>query len=146
MKQVVITADSAADLPKEIAEKYGIEIMPMCVIFRGKPMKDSVDITASEIFDYVDKTGEIPKTSAVSLGEYMDFFSRFLKEGKAVVHLSFCSELSSTYRNARIVSSRLGDVYPLDTRSLGGGIALLALKGCEMRDKGMSAEEIYSRV
>lgn len=146
MKQVVITADSAADLPKEIVEKYGIEIMPMCVIFRGKPMKDSVDITASEIFDYVDKTGEIPKTSAVSLGEYMDFFSRFLKEGKAVVHLSFCSELSSTYRNARIVASRLGDVYPLDTRSLGGGIALLALKGCEMRDKGMSAEEIYSRL
>lgn len=146
MKQVVITADSAADLPKEIAQKYGIEIMPMCVVFRGKPMKDSVDITAAEIFDYVDKTGEIPKTSAVSLGEYMDFFSKFLKEGKAVVHLSFCSELSSTYRNAKIVSSRLGDVYPLDTRNLAGGIALLALKGCEMRDKGMSAEEIYFRL
>lgn len=146
MKKVVITADSAADLPKEIAGKYDIKIMPMCVIFGGKPMKDSVDINAAEIFDFVDRTGEIPKTSAVSPGEYMDFFGAFVKEGKAVVHLSFCSELSSTYRNARLVSSRLNEVYPLDTRSLAGGIALLAIKGCEMRDSGMSAEEIYTEL
>lgn len=146
MKQVVITADSAADIPKEIAEKYDIKIMPMCVIFNGRAMHDGVNITANQIFDYVEETGEIPKTSAVSPGEYIDFFTPFLKEGKAVVHLSFCSELSSTHRNAKIATSRLSDVYPLDTRSLGGGISLLALKGCEMRDKGMSAEEIYSKL
>lgn len=143
MKQVVITADSAADIPKSIAEKYKIKIMPMHVIVGGEEKNDGVDITAPQIFEYVDKTGEIPKTSAVSPGEYMSFFGRFIKEGKAVVHLSFCPELSSTYRNARIASARLSDVYPLDTRSLAGGISLLALKGCSMRDKGMSAEEIY---
>lgn len=146
MKKVVITADSAADIPREIAEKYSIEIMPMHVIIGGKEKSDGVDITACEIFDYVEKTGEIPKTSAVSPGEYIDFFGRFTAEGKAVVHLSFCSELSSTFRNARIASARLNDVYPLDTRSLAGGMSLLALKGCGMRDKGMGAEEIYSRL
>lgn len=142
MKQVVITADSAADLPKEIAEKYGIKIMPMNVIIDSKIFRDGVDISPEFIFEYVDKNGEIPKTSAVSPGEYMDFFEPFLKEGKAVVHLSFCSELSSTYRNAKLASARLGDVYALDTRNLAGGISLLALKACEMRDKGCSAEEI----
>ncbi len=146
MKQVVITADSAADIPKDIAEKYGIKIMPMCVIFNGKAMYDGINITANQIFDYVKETGEIPKTSAVSPGEYMDFFEPFIKEGKAVVHLSFCSELSSTHRNARIATARIPDVYPLDSRSLGGGISLLAVKGCEMRDRGMNAEEIYSNL
>lgn len=146
MKQVVITADSAADIPKDIAEKYGIKIMPMCVIFNGKAMHDGVNITANQIFDYVRETGEIPKTSAVSPGEYMDFFAPFIEDGKAVVHLSFCSDLSSTHRNARIATSRLPDVYPLDSRSLGGGISLLALKACEMRDTGMNAEEIYSNL
>ncbi|MBR5561602.1 MAG: DegV family protein [Clostridia bacterium] len=146
MKKVIITADSAADIPVETAKKYGIEIMPMHVVIGGKEKNDGVEITAAEIFDYVEKTGEIPKTSAVSPGEYIDFFGRFTAEGKAVVHLSFCSELSSTFRNARIASARLNDVYPLDTRSLAGGIALLAIKGCEMRDEGMSAEEIYSHL
>ena len=146
MKQVVITADSAADLPKETAEKYGIEIMPMYVVFGGEAKKDNVEISAHEIFDYVEKTGEIPKTSAVSVGEYIDFFSKFTKKGLAVVHLSFCSSLSSTHRNAKLAASGLDGVYVLDTLSLGGGISLLALKGCEMREAGMSAEEIYSEL
>lgn len=142
MKQVVITADSAADLPKELAEKYDIKIMPMNVIVEGKTFRDGIDISPDDIFRYVEKNGEIPKTSAVSPGEYMDFFEPFLKAGKAVVHLSFCSELSSTHRNAKLASARLGDVYAIDTRSLAGGMALLALKACGMRDSGASAEEI----
>ena len=64
MKKVVITADSAADLPKATAIKYGIEIMPMHVISGGKEKNDGVDIGAAEIFDCVENTGEIPKTSA----------------------------------------------------------------------------------
>lgn len=144
MKKVVITADSAADLPKDVADRYNISIMPMNVIINGEEKKDGVDIAAQEIFDFVDNTGEIPKTSAVSPGEYTDFFEPFLREGKTVVHLSFCSELSSTCRNAKMAASALGSVHVLDTRNLAGGIALLAIKGCEMRDKNMSAEEIYS--
>lgn len=146
MKQVVITADSAADLPKETAEKYGIEIMPMYVVFGGEAKKDNVEISAHEIFDYVEKTGEIPKTSAVSVGEYIDFFSKFTKKGLAVVHLSFCSSLSSTHRNAKLAASGLDGVYVLDTLSLGGGISLLALKGCEMSEAGLSEEEIHSEL
>lgn len=146
MKQVVITVDSAADLPKNIAEKYGISIMPMNVIIDGTERKDGVDIDAPEIFDYVDNTGKIPKTSAVSPAEYTDFFEGFTKEGKSVVHLSFCSELSSTCRNAKMAASKLRDVYVIDTLNLAGGIGLLAIKGCEMRDRSMKAEDIYSRL
>lgn len=89
MKRVVITADSAADLPRNVADRYNIEIMPMYVVINGEEKKDGAEITAHEIFDFADNTGEIPKTSAVSPGEYSDFFERFIKEGSSVVHLSF---------------------------------------------------------
>lgn len=146
MKQVVITADSAADLPKSVAEKYGIFIMPMKVIIDGEEKKDGVDITASEIFDYADNTGKIPKTSAVPPSEYIEFFENFTKNGKSVVHLSFCSELSSTCRNAKMAASGLGSVYVLDTLNLAGGMGLLAIKGCEMRDRGLDAQEIFNHL
>lgn len=142
MKKVVITADSAADIPKDIADKYGIEIMPMNVIIDGTEKKDGINITASEIFDYVDNTGKIPKTSAVPPAEYTDFFEKLSKDGKSVVHLSFCSELSSTCRNAKMAADGMKNVYVIDTLNLGGGISLLALKGCEMRDNGLCAVEI----
>lgn len=146
MKKVVITVDSAADLPKNIAKEYGIEIMPMHVVINDKEKNDGVDINAPELFDYVEKTGVIPQTSAVSPGEYADFFDKFTSENKAVVHLSFCSELSSTCRNARMAAQNGEDVYVVDTLNLGGGIALLALKACEMRDKGVSAKEISKKI
>lgn len=144
MNKVIIAVDSAADIPKETAEEFDIKIMPMYVVIDGKTFKDGVDTDAEYIFDYVEKSGKIPKTSAVAPGEYLDFFEDFVKDGNKVVHLSFCSGLSSTCRNAAIASARLKDVYTLDTRNLGGGIALLALKGCELRDKGKTAEEIYA--
>ncbi len=146
MKKVIISVDSAADLPQEFAKENGIEIMPMLVVADGKTYRDGVDINGKRIFEYVEKTGIIPKTSAVSPGEYMDFFEPFIKDGAAVVHLSFCGALSSTYRNAVIASARMGDIFVLDTKNLGGGIALLALKACEMRDSGTAAEEIYSEL
>ncbi len=146
MKKVVITVDSAADLPKDIAEKYGIEIMPMNVIINSEEKKDGVNITASEIFDFVDNTGKIPKTSAVPPVEYTEFFERFIKDGSSVVHLSFCSELSSTCRNAKMSACNYDDVYVIDTHNLAGGIGLLAIKGSEMRDKGLGAKEICEKL
>ncbi len=146
MRKVVITADSAADLPKNIADLYGIEVMPMTVILDGTEKKDGVGITAAEIFDYVDSTGKIPKTSAVPPAEYTAFFEGFTNEEKSVVHLSFCSELSSTCRNAKMAASCMENVYVIDTRNLAGGIGLLALKGCKMRDSGLSAKEIYEKL
>lgn len=146
MKNIVITADSAADLPQEIAEKYGIEIMPMNVIIDGFEKKDGVNISAPEIFDYVDKNGIIPKTSAVSPGEYTDFFEKFVNDGKSVVHLSFCSELSSTHRNAKLAASVFDNVFVIDTRNLAGGIALPAIKACKMRGEGMGAKEIAGNI
>lgn len=146
MKRVVITADSAADLPKDVADRYGILIMPMNVVINGEVKKDGVDITARELFDFVENTGKIPSTSAVSPGEYTDFFESILKNGNEVVHIAFCSELSSTCRNAKMAAGMLNGVYVIDTRNLAGGMALLAIKGCEMRDNGMGAKEIYSRL
>ncbi len=146
MKNVVITVDSAADLPANVAEKYGIKIMPMNVIIDGKEKKDGIDINANEIFNYVDSSGILPKTSAVSPGEYTDFFERFTKSGNAVIHFSFCSSLSSTHRNAKLAASALEDVFVIDTRSLAGGISLPAIKACGMRDEGASAEEILHRI
>lgn len=146
MKNIVVTVDSAADLPKDVAGKYGIEIMPMHVIIDGKEKNDGVDITAEEIFDYAEKTGVIPKTSAVSPGEYADFFEKFVKENKSVIHLSFCSHLSSTCRNAKIAAKSFENVYVIDTLNLGGGISLPAIRACEMREEEMNAKEIFDNI
>ena len=65
MKKVIISVDSAADLPRDVAEKYGIEIMPMHIVLNGKERNDGVDTGAAELFDYVEKSVEILKSSGI---------------------------------------------------------------------------------
>ena len=35
MNRVRIVADSTCDLPKEVLEKYGISIIPLCIVMDG---------------------------------------------------------------------------------------------------------------
>lgn len=115
--------------------------MPMTVIADRKQFRDGIDIDGRGVFGIVEKTGKIPKTSAVSPSEYAEYFSALTKNGENVIHLSFCSLLSSTCRNAVIASGEVKNVTVIDTLNLGGGIGLPAIKACEMRDKGASIEE-----
>lgn len=120
--------------------------MPMHVIAERKQYLDGIDIDGKRIFEFVEKTGKIPKTSAVSPSEYAEYFSSLTQNGEAVIHLSFCSLLSSTHRNAVLASAQVQNVSVIDTMNLGGGIGLLALKGCEMRDRGSSVKEIVDNL
>ena len=49
--KVVLVAESGADIPKDIAEKEGIYIVPMHVTFDGET-KDDGTFPASNIIDY----------------------------------------------------------------------------------------------
>ena len=89
MKKVVITADSAADIPRDIADRYGIEIIPMNVIIGGEEKKDGVDITASEIFDYVDNTGKISKPLPCPLRNMQTFLRDIPKKENLLCILRF---------------------------------------------------------
>ncbi len=44
MEKIKIITDSTADLPRDIIEKYDIEVIPLFVSFGDKVYKDGIDI------------------------------------------------------------------------------------------------------
>ena len=50
MKKVAIVTDSVACIPKELVEKYGIEVVPIQVIFEDRAYRDGIDITPSQFY------------------------------------------------------------------------------------------------
>jgi DegV family protein with EDD domain len=146
LKNFIVSVDSAADLPQDFARENGISVMPMTVIANRKQFRDGIDINGKGVFEIVEKTGKIPKTSAVSPSEYTEYFSDLTQKGENVIHLSFCSLLSSTHRNAVIASGDVKKVTVIDTLNLGGGIGLPAIKACKMRDNGASVEETVAKL
>lgn len=146
MKDVVITADSTCDLPKSIIEKNNIIITPLSVLLGEKSYRDGVDIFPQDIYDYVDKTGVLPKTAAVTPSQYFEVFSKVTKENCAVVHISLSSAISSSYQNACIAAADFEDVYVVDSKNLCTAMGLLVLKACDFRAKGFDAKKIANRV
>lgn len=141
-KKVLIAADSTCDLSKELIERYGVKILPLGVTLGNAFYKDGVDIDPDTIYRHYESTGELPKTAAINIGEFADFFEECTADGSAVVFFTISAEMSSTYANAKIAAKEFEDVYVVDTRNLSTGGGLLVLAACDMGEQGMSAAEI----
>jgi len=145
-KPVIISADSTCDLPREFVERHDIRIIPLSVLLGDESFMDGVNFNADMIYDYYKKSGQLPKTSAPSVQQFIDFFSPFVQEGCEVVHIDISAELSSTFSSGRIAASELEGIYNIDSRSLSTGISLLILEAVRCRDEGMCAADIAAHL
>jgi DegV family protein with EDD domain len=145
-KKVLIVSDSTSDLSAEIIERYGIKILPLGVNLGEKLFSDGVDITPEDIYYHYEMTGELPKTSAVNMADFSDFFEKYTGEGYSIVCFTISSHMSSTFNNARMAAEDFEDVYVIDSENLSTGSGLLVVEACEMAKAGKSAAEIAEKI
>lgn len=141
-----ISADSTCDLSQQLLEKYNIAIIPLHILINGQSYQDGKDISPEQLFSSVEKTGALATTAAVSVGEYLDFFSSQRKEYDEVIHFTISSEMSACYSNACIAAEDVGQVYVIDSRNLSTGIGHLVLDAAIMAQQGYTAEEIVQHL
>lgn len=141
-----LTADSTCDLGEYAAERK-IALMPLFVILGEEPYLDGVNIVPQDIFDFVEKTGKLPKTAAPSTQDYIDFFRPFVEDGNTVIHFSISDKSSSAYSYAADAAKAFdGKVIVVDSKALSSGQGLLAMKASDLLNEGKSAEEIVETV
>ncbi len=140
--RIKIISDSTCDLSPELIKKYDIEILPLYVSIGDKNMLDGVEVTPDDIYDYVDKSGKLPSTSAPNLSDFLDLFRKWRSEGYEIVHFNISGDFSSSYRNACMAAEEVGGVYVVDSRNLSTGQGHVVLYGAELAAEGKSAEEI----
>lgn len=152
MSGIKITCDSTCDLTESLYSNYGVTVMPLGVVLGEDLRKDGVDVDPAAIFDYVGKTGVLPKTSAVSVNEYYETFKQFCLEGSAVIHINISSDFSSCYTNAVQAASMVkeeipdADIRVIDSRNLSSGSGHLVLLARELANSGLSATDIEDRL
>ncbi len=142
--RIRISSDSTCDLSPALIEQYDVWIVPLYIRLGDKDYRDAVDVTREDIFNYVQKTKSIPKTSAANVEDYVKLFQRAKDEGyDGVVHFTISSDMSSCYQNASLAAQQFENVYVVDSRTLSSGIGHLVLDACLLRDEGKSAKEIF---
>lgn len=146
MAKIIISSDSTCDLSPELVEKYNVSIIPLGVTLGDKVYRDGVDITPDDVYAHHDKTGELPKTTAANVGEFIDYFTDLTKDGDAVIHFTISSSMSSTYSNACLAADDFDNVYVVDSLNLSTGVGLQVLAAAEMAQNGMEPADIVAEL
>lgn len=146
MSKVKIISDSTCDLSAELLAQFDVAVLPHPIVRDGELLQDNVTITPDDIYRHYEQTGRLCTTSAPNAYDYEMCWKPWLDEGYEIVHFTISSEMSTAYNQAMLAAEETGHVYPVDSRTLSTGIGLLVLEACDLREQGLSAEEIAAKV
>jgi DegV family protein with EDD domain len=141
-----IVTDSTSDMPKELAEKYKIKIAPLRVNFGEESFLDGVELTNEEFYKRLGQSKELPTTSQVNPGEFVDIFNEILDAGDEIIGIFISTGLSGTYHSAEIARDMIKSdkIHILDSKGVTAMTSLMSIEAAKMAQKGKSTHEIMS--
>lgn len=147
MNEFVIVSDSTVDLPKEYLQSKQVPIISLSYIMDGVTYEEMDGLSYKEFFEKL-RAGSLPTTSQINPEQAREALEPFAKEGKDILYIGFSSGLSGSYNSVRMAAEDLKEEYPdiniiaIDSLCACMGEGLLLYKALELKEHGMSMEEI----
>jgi len=141
--------DSCCDLPFEIVNREGIELVEFSFILEDGEHIDNLyqSLSGQEFFEAM-RQGAEPKTAQLTMQRIHDAFMAGVKSKIPTVYLAFSSGLSGAFETALMVHTQImkehpdAELYVVDTKLASLAEGLLVYEAIRQRDKGLSAAEL----
>ena len=149
-KEYVIMTDSSCDLPQELADQLGLEVLPLEVMADGKNYRNWLDgreIGFKEFYKLA-REGKELKTSAVNTAAFEEKMEKLLKEGKDILYIGFSAGLSTTYNSGEAAARELREkyldrkIYTVDTLAASLGQGMIIYYAAKKKEAGATIEEV----
>ena len=149
-KEYVIMTDSSCDLPQELADQLGLEVLPLEVMADGKNYRNWLDgreIGFKEFYKLA-REGKELKTSAVNTAAFEEKMEKLLEEGKDILYIGFSAGLSTTYNSGEAAARELREkyldrkIYTVDTLAASLGQGMIIYYAAKKKEAGATIEEV----
>ncbi|MCH5304800.1 MAG: DegV family EDD domain-containing protein, partial [Ruminococcus sp.] len=149
--EYILMTDTTCDSPADFAKKCDMEVMPLGFLMEGKVYNHYLDCREMSLETFYTnlKNGVLSQTTQISYNSYLEFFEKFLKEGKDILYVCFTSGLSGTYNTSLIASRDILEKYPerkitiIDSRCASVGLgALMYYVGNKYKNEKPDLEEL----
>lgn len=149
-----IISDGSCDLDIDTLKKYNIHTVPFYVSFDGEKYdKEIQEIEIRDVYErMVTEPKLYPKTSLPSVQNYVDAFTPYVEEGKAIICITITTTLSGSFNSAENAKEILLEDYP-DAKiavinSFGATVfqGLYAIEAAKMQQAGKSYEEVVEKI
>ncbi len=140
---IAVVTDSNAQLPPELAERYGIEIVPLTVTVDGEPFAEGVDLDADAFYARFDDGTPTVSTSQPSPGMFAEAYVRVAQRGASeILSIHIGSAISGTLNSARLaIAASPIPVRLVDTGTASFGVACCVWEAASALERGCSAAE-----
>ena len=155
MQRIKLMTDSASDLPNELAQQLGIEIIPFPIAVDGKGYMEGVDFTPRQFYDIMQNAKEIPTTSQIPTVTYCEhYYSAFEKGYTDVILVGISSSASATFLRAQDAVEMFFENCPqakgkfnihiLDSKTFSLGYGYPMMQAARLVREGNTVEQILA--
>ena len=147
MSELIITTDNTSDLPDSYISENDLDILFLSYTIDGETYERENQLSAAEFYKRM-RNGSMPTTAQINPDMAKEKFTKYLKEGKDILHISFSSGLSGSYNSCRIAAEELQEDFPdrrivvVDSLCASLGEGLLVHKAVCQKKEGKSLAEI----
>jgi len=142
---ISVVTDSSCDLPREVMERHGIDVVPLFVHFGDQTFQDGELL--SEAYWAKASGRDQARTSQPPVGVFEEHFERLVAGGRRALCVTLTGAHSGTFNAARLAAQRFGEaVRVFDSQSLSLGLGLQVLVAAQAAEAGRSMLEIVSQL
>ncbi len=145
---VRIVTDSSCDIPQELADELGIEIVPLSIRFGDEEFVDRVELSTEDFWTKVAQSPLLPETAAPSAGAFEERFRALAADGAdGIVCICLTSRLSATMQAALLGAKALEgvcEIRVIDSMSASMGVGLHCITAAALAKQGQDVDQIAS--
>lgn len=143
-----IVTDTTAGLLPDLAAQHGIAIVPQVIIFGEEEYLEGVELDQESYLQKLTTSSVLPKTAAPAPAALEAIYRPWVEAGDTILSIHPSTELSGTVRSATVARQSFpgADIRIIDTRSIGGPLARIALLAAQWAAEGVDADSIVGRI
>jgi len=146
--KVAIVTDSVACIPRELVEKYSIEVVPIQVIFDDKAYRDGVDITPSQFYALLRQAKKLPTTAASLPGPVLEAYHKAGQGASGLLCITLSAKFSGMYNSAIMAAEMTKEtlhnveIKVIDSETAAAAEGLVVLAAARAAASGKSLAEV----
>lgn len=110
--KVAIVTDTTACIPREQVEKYGIELVPVDIIFGDKVYRDGIDITPDQFYALLRQAEKLPTTSGSLPDPFLEAYREASKRAASILCITLPAKLSGMCNSAQLAKEMAKEALP----------------------------------
>jgi len=142
---VKIITDSLSDITGDLAEKLGINVVPLYVRFGEEVYRDRIEMTTDEFYRRLVQDAALPTTTQPTPHDFLVIYQKLAKETDEILVITLSGQMSGTYQSALQAKNLMEGkcrIEIVDSQTVAMGLGLIVISTAEAARAGASLDKL----